>query len=143
MYAARWEQNGAVKNPPAEIKAGRQNSRPRGGRKPTRDPEFVSLAAQLWISNQDRGRVSDDSLKKIAAKLDASKFNRPSDCLEKKAAADLSKHNSDFGNSPKKLMSWTAIATRGEPRFKKAMRKLLSRCAADARKQIPGEKLGP
>jgi hypothetical protein len=100
------------------------------GRKPTRNPEFVRLAGELWKTNQDSSRrVTLQALKLIAAALDELGFSNPSDWLEGIAARDLKAHNKKFGNSPKKILSWTDIVSRNEPDFRSAMRKLLSRCA--------------
>jgi hypothetical protein len=105
-------------------------SRKAAGRKPTRNPEFVRLAGKLWKTNQDSSRrVTQQALKSIAAALDGSPFSNPSDWLERKAASDLKAHNKKFGNSPKKILSWTHIVERNEQDFKEAMRRLLSRCA--------------
>jgi len=110
------------------------------GRKPSRNPEFVVLAAELWITSQDdRGRVSQERLRGIAAQLDASSFSKPSDHLERRAAEQLNTHNRQFGNSPKRIRTWTDIVTRsGEVciALRSAMRKLLCRCAKQPEIQL-------
>lgn len=71
-----------------------------------------------------------DGLKRIASKLDASDFKKPSDHLERKAAKALRQHNRNYANSPaKKIMSWTALVESGDKEFVRAMRKALHRCA--------------
>jgi hypothetical protein len=113
-----------------------RNKKP--GRPATRNPEFVSLAGELWNAHQDSsGRVKEDALRRIAARLDESAFSNPSDYLEEPIASQLKRHNQNFGNSPQKFETWTKIACKGTPKLKMAMRRLLSRCAG-IRKQIPG-----
>lgn len=100
------------------------------GRKKSRSPEFERYAGALWKNHQGpNGRVLQGALKEIAANLDQTAFSEPSDHLEARAAKELKTHNQKFGNSPKKLSSWTEIITRGQPSLKQAVRKLLSRCA--------------
>jgi hypothetical protein len=102
----------------------------RPGRKLKRDPAFRLLAGRLWREAQkSTGNVCPEALKAIAVQLDASQFQKPSDYLEETAARALKEHNGKFGNSPKKILSWTDLVVRNEPDFKQAMRKLLSRCA--------------
>jgi len=118
-------------------KAGRLASAPEAkairksaGRKPKRNPEFVRFAGGLWRASQDSSRrVTRQALKLIAARLDASPFSNPSDWLEGKAAIHLKVHNKKFGNSSKKVLSWTDLVAKNAPDFRSAMRKLLSRCA--------------
>src|SRR5206468_10578115 len=106
------------------------SSSKKAGRPPSRNLEFVRLAGELWKTNQDSSRrVTQESLKRIATALDASPFSNPSDWLEGNAASELKAHNQKFGNSPKKISSWTHIVVRNEPSFKEAVRRLLSRCA--------------
>lgn len=102
----------------------------KAGRKQSRNREFIGYAGTLWRNHQGPNmRVSQDALKQIATHLDKSVFSKPSDYLEARAAERLKKHNQKYGNSPKKLSTWTEIVTRGCPSLKVAMRKLLSRCA--------------
>jgi len=111
-------------------KAAKNGSGKTVGRKPTRDPEFVRVAGELWRSNQSpTKKVSHQALKRIGAALDQTPFSKPSDHLEGTAASELKDHNQKYGNSPKKILTWTDLIARNEPNFKGAMRRLLSRCA--------------
>ena len=105
----------------------------RVGRKRTRNLEFLVLAGELWIEKQGGiGSVGDGGLCEIGARLDESQFKHPAQHLEGKAAKDLNEHNRKYGNSGRKIMTWTSLAR--SPQFKGAMRRMLSRCASDIRK---------
>lgn len=120
--------------------AGRPNARNRArkkpGRHPTRNPDFQAIVGRLWLEEMNgASKVSVEGLKKIASKLDASDFKRPSDHLEAKAKKALKVHNRNYGNSPaKRIMTWTSLVESGDPGLLSAMRKLLSRCGCNIRK---------
>lgn len=112
------------------VQSGTNKKKP--GRLPTRDPDFQALAGRLWMEEMKGGtRVGSHGLKRIASELDVSDFKKPSDYLEGSAAKELKAHNRNYGNSSeKKIMTWTALVEEEDKDRLRAMRKVLSRCAA-------------
>lgn len=113
------------------------SARSKNGRPPKHDEGFVRMAGRLWRENQDaKGFVSDEALGTIAAEFDKSPFKNPSDHFPGKSADDLNSHNMKFGNSPKKLLTWTDVASKNVRQFyfKRTLRKWLSECARQSEK---------
>jgi hypothetical protein len=109
-------------------------ARTRFGRPARLDPNFVDIAARLWLDAKEKsenGTVVDDRLAQIASELDASGYLPPSEYLEKSCAEQIKAFNSRNSNSKSGVIkTWKCLVSIGDKDHVRGMRRLLSRCAA-------------
>jgi hypothetical protein len=103
------------------------------GRARTRPPEFVNVAANLWIQaiqQSDQTKVTAEQMKLIALSLDEQGYVPPAKYLERKAANELREFNSKNSRSEVgPIQTWSRLVAVGDKDHIQGMRRLLSRCA--------------
>jgi hypothetical protein len=107
------------------------------GRVSVRPDRFVSVAGTLWLAARQKNgsaKVSESQLREIASNLDKNQFVPPAQYLESDCAMQLKTFNSKNSNSKMgPIMTWSQLVTVADKDHLRGMRRLLSRCAAQAR----------